>query len=288
MAEDEPRVTEKRWNALLSPALIVLLVACCLVGAGLLPVGGKDSANWLWCMPLLALFVLLAGRGVTGRFAGFMIDSRNRMSLSQLQIALWTVVLVSAYLTAALLRIRDAGVAQPLDIALPAELWWALGISATSLAGTPLILNEKKKLVVPESESRETLREIARLEGRSDTTLELEGAVLRNTSPKEARFYQLVTGDETGNGGYLDLGKVQMLLFTLVVVVAYTVAIGNGFESIVSTGKFPELDASVVALLGVSHAGYLGAKLTPHSRTERHPPVRGSNPPPHRGPEQPL
>ena len=96
-----------------------------------------------------------------------------------------------------------------------------------------------------------------------------------NASPKDARVADLFRGDETGNGAHLDLGKVQMLFFTVVLVLVYFFALGNGFADIVNgvvgDGKrvyqLPALSQSMVTLLGISHAGYLAAKAAPPSRT---------------------
>lgn len=59
-----------------------------------------------------------------------------------------------------------------------------------------------------------------------------------------------------------DLGKIQMLFLTLVIVGVYGIVIGNAMKS---TGAFtcPEFDESLIALIAISHVGYLSAKLVP-------------------------
>jgi len=77
---------------------------------------------WLATLGLLALFAAIAGQGITGDWRGVLIDGRNKMSLSRLQTALWTLVILSAFLTAALVNIRS-GQADPLSIAIPTGIF---------------------------------------------------------------------------------------------------------------------------------------------------------------------
>jgi hypothetical protein len=80
----------------------------------------------------------------------------------------------------------------------------------------------------------------------------------------------MFTGDETANGSHLELGKIQMFFFTFVLVMAYAVALGSLFLN--SSGKidsFPVFDAGMIALLGISHAGYLVNKAVPRSDLSR-------------------
>jgi hypothetical protein len=60
----------------------------------------------LWGIFALAILLLLIGLGLgaNGRWFGFLIDSRNRTSLSRMQISLWTIMTISAFLAIALPR----------------------------------------------------------------------------------------------------------------------------------------------------------------------------------------
>src|SRR5579859_3553522 len=55
---------------------------------------------WLGIAALLALFAAIAGHGVTGCWRGPLIDERNKISLSRMQATLWTLLVLSALLTA--------------------------------------------------------------------------------------------------------------------------------------------------------------------------------------------
>lgn len=124
----------------------------------------------------------------------------------------------------------------PLSVQIPSEVWLLLGISTTSLVASPLIKGQK-------------------------TT-----SIVTNQSASEARFSDLFKGEEANNFAILDLGKVQLLYFTLIVIGAYMIAVANMFlNTQVAIASLPALDGGVVAMLGVSHAGYLTGKAVNRS-----------------------
>jgi len=78
----------------------------------------------------------------------------------------------------------------------------------------------------------------------------------------------MFTGDEVGNRRALDMGKVQMFFFTILVVLAYGMSLGGLF--LTTTGQidaFPTLSESILVLLAISHAGYLAYKGVSHTET---------------------
>jgi len=86
-----------------------------------------------------------------------------------------------------------------------------------------------------------------------------------NLEPSSAGWGDLFKGEETGNAAQLDMGKVQMLFFTLILVLAYGIAIDALLNGTGAVKELPILDAGIVALLGSSHAGYLANKAVPRS-----------------------
>ena len=225
-------------------------------------IGVVNTANllstWLIILGLFTVATIVAGYGVTGLWRGAIIDERNKMSLSQLQLFLWTVVIVSAYVAVALANIVT-GKPDPLAIAVPQQIWIVLGISATSLVGTPLIRSQKLT---------QTPADPAVAAGpRSGQPIKVSGVIIFNVTPDEADWSDLFEGEETGNGAHLDLGKIQMFYFTLVLVLAYAVAIGKTLQGQLPIHSLPDLDSSAIALLAVSHAGYLTNQLVPHTKT---------------------
>ncbi|MFT5499194.1 MAG: hypothetical protein ACI9TH_004609, partial [Kiritimatiellia bacterium] len=86
---------------------------------------------------MIVIFSLLLGKGITNSYFGVLIEpTRSRYSLSRSQSVVWTIVIHASYMAAAFGNLA-AGVADPLAIAVPREMWLLMGISATSLAGTP-------------------------------------------------------------------------------------------------------------------------------------------------------
>lgn len=64
-----------------------------------------------------------------------------------------------------------------------------------------------------------------------------------------------------GSKDHLEVGKVQMFFFTLLVVFAYGRAIAAGFENAGEViSSLPDFSAGILALLAISHAGYLANK----------------------------
>lgn len=212
--------------------------------------------------------MFICGHGVTGRWLGALIDDRNLMSLSRFQIVLWTALVLSGYLVAVLHNIFSGHI-NPLGVRIPREIWWLMGISTTSLVGSPLILNSKANNAADDSEVRRTFALLQRQDS-TDDKLGAKGHVVLNTDIAKARWSDLFTGEEVGNAAHLDIARLQMFFFTLVAALGYAVMLGHMFSSgggSVAFQALPELDQSMVALIAISHAGYLTAKAVPHSKT---------------------
>src|SRR5439155_19058334 len=72
-----------------------------------------------WCTTaLMFIFLLVIGVAISGRPFGALINQRNIMSLSAFQSALWTIIVLAAYMTIVLTRVRR-GIANPLAIGVP-------------------------------------------------------------------------------------------------------------------------------------------------------------------------
>lgn len=232
-----------------------------------------------WCLVFasLAMFTYICGKSVTGRGMGALIDDRNVMSLSRFQITLWTLLILSAYLTAALHNILLAhgeldetlkSNGGPLGIGIQQELWWLMGIATTSLIGSPLILSNKATKTPDLSEVSTTFTLLEK-QGDQSSTLDTKGHIVVNTDIAKARWTDMFTGEEVGNAAHLDVARLQMFFFTLITALAYAVLLGNMFYGDAPHGftSLPVLDKSMVALIAISHTGYLSAKAAPHSQT---------------------
>lgn len=258
---------EEKWTGWHTFGLVAIIVAIALFG--LLIPANQILLAWLLTLGALTLFAMLTGHGITGRFwFGWLINEQYRMSLSRLQMFLWTVVVLSAFLTAALANIRVGHSDTAVAIAIPEEVWLAMGISTASLVGSPLILGGKKEKKTNKEEAEKTairlglLAEDASPEDKEEVTKKhSSGQLDRNKKPEDARLYDLVRGEEVGNAAVLDLTRLQNLFFTLILTGSYAVSLGSILVSASGMiSKFPEIGASSLALLGISHAGYLASK----------------------------
>jgi hypothetical protein len=250
----------KRWHTLSTVAIVAVIVALGVFAATSDSLAdGKDNLPlWIFLViaALLIGFVVLMGWGITGIAAGALIDpKKGRMSLSRLQLMLWTVLIIAAFLTAFLVNIaKDA--ASPLSVAIPGELLVAMGISITSLAGTGLVLNVKRSQTSDGTP------------GDVKTTLAARDVPIADDATgviklDKASFRDVFEGDTPESATYLDLGKIQMFYITIALVLGYGIAVGamfSSFDGSADITSLPSIDEAFVALLGISHAGYLTTK----------------------------
>jgi len=243
-------------------SLALLLIITITIGLKMPP--ERRFTTWCITMILLGLFTVLAGRGVTGLWRGAFIDERNKVSLSRIQLFLWTVVVLAGLLVVGLSN-AALGDSAAVDIAIPEEIWVLLGISTVSLVGSPLIRSTKETKPPNEAEFESTRRQLSAV-GVNPETVEHRGQILVNLEPADSRWSDLVKGEETGNGAHLDLAKIQLLFFTAVLVVIYAAALGRLLKgSFGAIHEFPPISDGMVTLLGISHAGYLSNKAVSHS-----------------------
>lgn len=239
-------------------SLAAILVAIIIASVKWQP--GERFTAWISYLALLLIFIAIAGRGITGVWSGLLIDKFNRMSLARFQLTLWTVLILGTILAIALGNILG-GSEHPLNIKIPEQIWLVLGISTTSLVGSPL-------LQAPKAEQAPNISQLEMLANQvpnAPTLPDYNGLLIAKGTPRDASWTDLFTGDEIGNFSYLDLAKVQMFFFTLVLVAAYAVAIGHLLYGHSQLTSLPEFDSSMTALLAISHAGYLTSKAIPHS-----------------------
>ncbi len=257
------------------------MVMVLLIGAGLIWAAISyyklPHLAWLISLLLVSFVMVLWGYNVVGVWTGIFMDRRNVISLSRVQMVLWTVLIVSAILAAALWNLHMQVDALIFDI--PGELWALMGISAGSSVGSALILSTKAAGNEPNADQFARQKSLSATPGSSDEDKAAEmdcvinhGTVVSNTKPEMARWSDMVTGDETGNFAHIDLSKCQMLLFTVIAVLIYGLSLWTLFQAMTVEGaftNFPAFDKSMLALIGISHGGYLTYKMTPNSETSK-------------------
>ena len=246
------------WHTL----LLTLIIAAMICIGWFKPKG--LFAAWIIVMLLLVASLATIGHGTTGLLKGVLIDDRNMVSLSRFQMVLWTILILSAFITASLSNLA-AGAENPLSIRIPEELWILMGISTTSLVGSPLIKSTKYSKEAPDKEN--VKEQIAKWKGLSKEKIDFKGQIVVYKEPKMASFSNLFEGEEAGNAARIDLAKVQIFYFTIILVLAYAVAFGKMFAGSATIHEFPDLDPSMIWLLGISHGGYLIHKAVPHTKS---------------------
>lgn len=258
------------WRPGHTLALLLFVVAIVVAGI-VLPhwIGVEDDGDpthivlwtWLGIAALLALFIVVAGHGIVGLWRGALVDDRNRMSLARLQLVLWTVLVLSAFIAAALANV-GAGEDDALEVSLPEELWLAMGISLTSLAGSVLVRNTKEQTVqVAQLSAQQRDRMDDYMRARGIASAWKKGEVVGFGEPKNATWDQLFAGDGEDTTPFVDLSKVQMFFFTILLVLAYAFALGDQLYDVdTKIEELPDLDSGSIVLLGISHAGYLTKK----------------------------
>jgi len=354
--------------------LAVAVVFWVAIGMSLIQVTvDRNGPLAFWGVTAVIMFMLLAlaGHEINGQWFGVLIDGRNKISLSRLQITLWTVLVLSAYFTLALPRVSAMMVAAPppvvakapataltpedaptvavgqaLDIRFPEELIVAMGISAASFAGSSLIKSNKKGKQIkvdarlsPDAaqvrrdqasdalkDAEDALLDAVQIEasrkdeldkakqalaggtGTQDKVdaaqikynsvlndkakatqdrdakkkaldaadsdladiLATQGLLHKNADPSEARWVDLFRGEEIGNFKLIDMSKVQMLFFTVVIIAAYAAAISTLMRDVTLLRTsafiaFPGFSESLNLLLGISHGTYLSVKTIDQS-----------------------
>ncbi len=241
------------WNWWYTAAVLLLTA---LLAAMALFWRWSAYAGWIVVMIGLTLLTLIVGRGITGAWKGAFVDERLRMSLSRLQLLMWTILVLSAFGTIALIRMEHDALTA-LDIQVPDTIWALIGISATSLVGSPLIKSSVQDTQTP---SKDQVQKFAAAQGKSADDVDVEGKVVKNKSIAEASVADIFMGEYVDDFALLDLAKIQMFFFTLLLVLTYATAVGSLLMNDPLPSALPNVSGGMLALLGVSHASYLANK----------------------------
>ena len=234
-----------------TPLLALLAVIAGGVANILFAAHTGDDKVWAWLLTM-AMMILLAmciGRAIADRWDGVLIDSRNRLSLSRMQMFAWTLLILSGLITAAASNLAVGTGTAALAIDIQNELLAAMGIATASLAAAPALLT---------------------LKDRDPHT-----TIVANDDPAQAGWLEMFKGDEAVDQGIPDLSKIQQFLITLALVGGYGFVLGNKFHHLAPGAlftAFPTLNEKVVWLLGISHAGYLTYKAAPRPTGTSSPP----------------
>ncbi|MBI5721436.1 MAG: hypothetical protein HZC37_27515 [Burkholderiales bacterium] len=193
----------------------------------------------LWPVSALVILALgvLAGCSATGKVAGILIDSRGRCSLTHVQVVAWTVLILSAFAATLVASNFDLSKAK-----LSTDLLGLMGIAAGSA-----VLSTGVKAV---KDAPGSAAKVA----RDGTAVPAVGTAAATTI--RVKFAQIWLEEE---GDFADrvvsITKFQNFIFTLVALATFV-------SLAMSVGGLPTaMPENFLALLGISHAGYVGGKI---------------------------
>ena len=258
-----------RWTALIVGGFVLLgLGVAALALSSFYAAASVGIAIGVFLGYLIAVALIIIGFGalVSKTLWGFALSSRNAYSLSKMQMAGWTVLVLAALFTAAEIWIFGyfgAVKSPPLDITIPGELLAAMGIAIFTTAATPAVLALKASGTPTDSQADAAARRLADQTKTTPDKIDNVGHVMVRDDQSLARWSDIISGDEVANAGTVDLSKVQHLLITLLLLGTYA---GMMFSAIAKRDNFdtlPPLSPDFVGLMAISHAGYLAYKAVP-------------------------
>lgn len=277
LASPVPLAREERRGALAKPALALLAVAALVPTVAALAGHAADpvdptrritaAATYLLDLAGVTTALLAIAEAATGRPSAIAMSQRNVYSLSKLQMAAWTTVVLAGLLAAAqmgALGYFGGAPGQALDLVVPPPVLAAMGIAGLTTAAVPAILNAKARQQPADGEEAAARQRVAGMNAISPDRVVTAGKVICRTCSGAATWLDFVTGDETANGGTVDLSKVQQLLVTGVLTGGYALCLLCVFTAATPWDRhLPVLSPDMVWLLAVSHAGYLVYKVAP-------------------------
>jgi hypothetical protein len=276
--------------------------------SALLLVVGLIFAPWYFGAQLWSFLLTLAGSlcliiafgvQITTFHFGILRDGKNGYSLSRLQMAAWTWLILSALLAVAAARLwHSHESAGALNIYIPQNLFLVMGISFFTGAATPALLSLK-------TQSPSTPQQLQTARDRmAEPQVVANGQVVVRQTTAPPQFSDIVEGDDLATAGTVDISKVQQLLITFLVLGTYFFMLCDLFhgtkllsmsddlaKNLVQQGDLlcgyanaaavpaniqcgrgwtamPDFPGTLVTLLAVSHGGYLVYKAAPRSAAD--------------------
>jgi hypothetical protein len=252
------------WHHTLLVVVFVVVYAGLAVIATQLDLSAHNRLGF-WSFLVIAVLVLLlmmvVGEGIAGRIDGILVDSRNRVTLANFQLVIWTLVVVSA-LSAAFFTNLMANLdsSKVLDVTVPPELWLALGISGVTFAGAKgigvLQGAGDPNTAIPSTHPDE--------QALTADGIRARGKLAVRAERDKATWGDMFVSDQLKDSMTVDIAKVQMFFFTVLLAFGYAAAVADDLlKAHAPDGitHLPNLNTAFVTLLAISQGTYLAGKV---------------------------
>lgn len=233
---------------------------------------GNALHNWYWLMGLFVLVLAVIGKVMCGTWKGVFVDERNVMSLSRVQMVAWSILVLSAVVALVVQNIQATNGACLADVnqgcvpVIPTQLWLLMGFSTATLVASPVLLSNSGAAMPDDNKTQQTAGGLLE-QGYAKDAQDFSGPLYRNKRPEDARWSDLITGEQFSNCLHLDLPRLQMCFFTLVALLIYAVLLHEQMLGRVTCKDLPGLSEGLLAIIAISHSGYLVSKASQNSTT---------------------
>jgi hypothetical protein len=201
----------------------------------------KKGIAMPYVIGLAGLFVLWLIIGVASRFkpSTLFIGADGRPSTSKLQMVVWTAAVVFSYLAVSWARYR-LGIHGPLP-PLPVNLLIAMGVSgATAVSAQAIAVSSAANApAVPAAPPVATPL-----------------GMVYPAAPAAIAQSGIIADDSGGP----DIGKIQVVIWTMIAVGVFLFKVVRSIN-LGSAGGLPDIDTTLVILMGLGHSVYLGKKI---------------------------
>ncbi len=274
--------------------------------------GWVPIAGFLGTLAGVLCFYVACGFAITSSALGIFRDGENTYSLSRLQMAGWTWLILSALIAVAAARLWHPGTngAGGLNVYIPSNLFLVMGISFFTGAAAPSLLSLKTTTPSTQGQLQTARTRMA------ETNVVANGQVVVRDLSQAPHWGDIVEGDDVATKGTVDISKVQQLLITALLMGVYFAMLWDLFSSSGTNGllwampqslvdtlvnqksllcgadnaadavkahcgvgwtAMPDFPGALVTLLAVSHGGYLAYKAVPRTAADNSGTTGGAN-----------
>ncbi len=245
----------------------------------------RPEVAWLVAIVLIFAVIVLLGIEKRGYWDGVLIDITNRKSLSRLQAVIWGALIVSGVAAGIAVNVArgcvlpaDGSLAPPgacavapWDLGYPDQFLILAFLSAAVLVLATIVngFNGRRTLSSAANRSAQSAGILVRLAADADADPDFHatppnrffGVIVGKNDVDRSSWSDIAKGDVAAHAAYLDLGRVQFLIATMLVAGLYAVFFARELESESGAVSFPAFEGGLPLLLGISAATYLSIKL---------------------------